>query len=334
VFIRDFVKQDDGTWMVYHYSEKETVQTREDEIYDQLTSHGRTDATYNLDNVGFGHAFKLLDKARHNSTIPPILETAHLPDPDEYYGMAEFTNQSLLDMINRVASLRTRIIRENAEPVDVLTGADLDDVEDNDGILTIPSPNAKVTRLSLSSDLNAVTSTLEHLIEIFLGEMRVVILKGEAKDLQRVTNAAVRTLFLDALAKNSVLWAAYSTTLGALFRLALLMGYGNGDIEENPLDKSITITMPTPLPVDYSEIANINALAINNGYRSKHSASVAIGDDPKFEEAMIELEHAKSMERQQEQMEMMHEVSVATGGGEEDSDSAPPETSEKESSDE
>jgi len=146
-------------------------------------------------------------------------------------------------------------------------------------------------------------------MEVFLGVMRVVILKGEAKDLQRVTNAAVRTLFLDALAKNEVLWAAYSTALEKIFRLALVMAYGNGEstFQGNPIDKPIQISMKSPLPVDLTEIANINALA--KDYRSQHTASVSIGDDPVFETAMVEIERKRNLEHQREQLELMQELS-------------------------
>lgn len=304
IYIRDFVKQDNDTWRIYLYAGKMSSASREEMILSQVSTHGNTFAEHNYDNAPYGE-FELIETARHTSTTPPLIDIPHLPHPDNFYGNGEFTEKNLLDKINQIASERTRIIRQNADPVDVITGSGISEIEGRGNIVAIPNAGAKVNRLQLASDLHAVNTTLEHLIEQFLGIMRVVILKGEAKDLQRVTNAAVRTLFLDALAKNEVLWAAYKHGLATIMKLALEYAYAEGLLEiANPMGLKITLSMKSPLPVDMTEIANINALALNGGYRSQYTASVAIGDNPKFEKAIIEQEFAEGLERQQKTMEL------------------------------
>lgn len=304
IYIRDFVKQADDTWMVYLYSGQMGSTSREEVILSQVSSHGDTFAMLNYDNAPYGD-FALVETARHKSITPPLIGVPHLPHPDNFYGSGEFTEKDLLDKINQIASERTRIIRQNADPVDVVTGSNISEIEGQGNIVAIPNPAAKVSRLQLSSDLHAVNTTLDHLIEQFLGIMRVVILKGEAKDLQRVTNAAVRTLFLDALAKNEVLWAAYKQGLATAMKLALEYAYADGLLAiTNPIEIKISLGMKSPLPVDMTEIANTNALAINAGYRSLYTAAISLGDNPKFEKAIIEQEFEEGLKRQQRTMEL------------------------------
>ena len=300
VFIRDFVIQSDDTWKIYLYKADTVSRMEADKVYDQITSQGGTFSTINYDVV-FGDNFTQVGQvAIHRSVIPPILSTPHLPHPDNFYGAGEFSEKNLLDKINLIASVRTRIIRTTADPIDFLTGAGADEIESRGNLLTVANPNAKVTRLSLSSDLLAVNSTLENLIEQFLGIMRVVILKGEAKDLQRVTNAAVRTLFLDALAKNDVLWAAYKDSLSKACRLALEFAYSAKILEiENPKELDVILTMKSPLPTDLSEVANINALALNGKYRSRRTAATKMGDDYAFEIAAMDAEFEEDLEKQE-----------------------------------
>lgn len=304
VYIRDFVKQEDDTWVIYLYKGDTRYASDGDKVIEQIGNQGNTFAgLLNFDSVAFGSNYKLVSKAVHGSTTPPILNTPHLPDPDSFYGMGEFTEKDLLDIINKIASERTRIIRENADPLDVVTGANPAEVSGDGGFVTIANPNAKVNRLALTSDLHAVNGTLEHLIEQFLGIMRVVILKGEAKDLQRVTNAAVRTLFLDALAKNGVLWASYSNTVAQMCKLALEYAYANSTlVMADPKDIRVKVKMASPLPTDLTEIANINALAIAGKYMSPRTAATQLGLDFAFESAGIEKAFEKGLEQQEKTM--------------------------------
>ena len=304
IFIRDFVKNEDDTWTIYLYKGDKAGDSVGDKIIEQISSQGNTfSSMLNFDNIVFGGNYKLVSTTPHQSTTPPIINTPHLPDPDSFYGMGEFTEKDLLDIINKIASERTRIVRENADPLDVVTGANPAEVSGEGGFVTIANANAKVNRLALTSDLHAVNGTLDHLIEQFLGIMRVVILKGEAKDLQRVTNAAVRTLFLDALAKNAILWASYGHAVQQMCRLALEYAYANNTLKiADPKGIKVLVKMSSPLPTDLNEIANINALALAGKYMSPRTAATSLGLDFAFESVGIEQSFEQDLARQEKTM--------------------------------
>ena len=129
------------------------------------------------------------------------------------------------------------------------------EVEVEDDLITVSNPLAKAQRFEMKGDMPAIHTLLEKLIETYLATHRVVLLKGEAKDLQRVTNAAVRTLFLDALAKNEVLISTYGNGLAQVSSLVLQMGYKIEMVKT--LNNKVRTTFATPLPNDNTEIANV-----------------------------------------------------------------------------
>jgi hypothetical protein len=221
----------------------------------------------------------------HTSVIPPLLETPHLPDPNNYYGKPEVDedNKRLQNNVNRLWSLINRTARTNASPTDVVTGTDIEEIQTGDDIFVFPNPETKITRLEMRSDLRALSDTADKLSATLLANMRVVILKGEAKDLQRVTNAAVRTLFIDMLAKNRVLQSNYESTLVAMVKLALSMTKHTKDYEPE-------IIWPNPLPTDMTEEANINALALAGGYMSLSGAAERLDRNWTEEREQIERE--------------------------------------------
>jgi len=304
LYIQDYVwrpeKGDRGEWEIYTYkSETDKFEFVQDV---QQGPHGRGSLGRNsyIDFVAHGN-FVLVPTedgqkyARHSSHIPPIIEFPHLPHPDDYYGHGEVTQIELQDTINRLWSEINRIIRKHAEPVDVVTGADIDDVEAGRDVMTISAPEAKVQRLEMRSDLQAAVATVEKLVETYLAVARVVLLKGEAKDLQRVTNASVRTLFIDALAKNEILRHSYGRGLEKMMTLAMQMS--GKEFAGRAVDLGVQIKWPEALPVDHTEIANINAIMVPLGARSLRTAATALGDNWSFEQMAIEAEAKQKLER-------------------------------------
>ncbi len=272
VYIEDVVREGEN-WVIYTYKAKNTQPS-----YTEIPTPQRTDSRTYL-----GYAWERLGITRSPYAIPPIIDVAHLPHPNDYYGIGEADQKALQDSINRLASEINRIVRENADPVDVITGADVSDVSTASGnLLTVGSPNAKVTRLSLTSDVGAIGKLLEDRISYYLAIARVVLLRGEAKDLQRVTNASVRTLFLDALAKNTLLQDAYGTALEKIGELLLAM---QGKPEMKP-----TVVFGSPLPTDMTELANVNAILHNMGAISVRTVMKQHGLNPAFEFANIDKE--------------------------------------------
>ena len=243
--------------------------------------------------------------ALHTSLIPPLVEWAHLPHPDNYYGQGEASNLDLQDTINRIWSEINRIVREHSDPLDVVLGADIEDIRPySDGLLTIDGTNPKAQRLEFKGDLSAAVETANKLVETFLAIVRVVILKGEAKDLQRVTNAAVRTLFIDALAKNAQLQASYGGGMVKLARLSLKMS-GKAELAAQAEEMPLRLKFANPLPVDQTEIANINALALAGKYRSRRTASTELGDTWVFEQAAMDTEEEEFLEKEVHRIEIL-----------------------------
>lgn len=305
VRVQDFVHiEDKDTWQIFTY---EGHMGQDSPLNDIPTPHGEPDNSVMLDDLKF-HAdvFKRISVADHTSSIPPIIDFAHLPHPDDYFGMGEANQISLQDNINRIASDINRIVAENADPVDVILGADIDDVKDKGGIIVVGQTGAKAQRFELRSDLPGIKGILEKLMETYLAVARVVLLKGEAKDLQRVTNASVRTLFLDAIAKNSILQSSYGLGLKAIAELALMMGFEAKHklVQSNPSELDVRVVFSEALPTDMSEIANINAIMVNMGARSKRTAATEIGDQWNFEQAAMSAEHELDMAQQEEQLEL------------------------------
>lgn len=271
--VEDFVKVNADTWAIITY----------ESVTNDFTN---TDIQY-LDYINF-RKFKHNNTYIHTSKYPPIISWAHYPHPDNIYGIPEAGQKELQDLINKIASERSRILRKNADPVDVITGADTEDVMPGGNIFTIANPNAQVKRLTMQGDVIGITNVMEKLIETYLSIARVVLLKGEAKDLQRVTNASIRTLYLDALSKNKVLQDVYTRALKQVFSLALEIGYSMGEVSRNPIDRYINIKYASPLPVDMNEIINIINIARNQNVMSKRTAATMLNLDWSFEKSAMD----------------------------------------------
>lgn len=277
-FIEDYVQQEDGTWVIYTYQGEELPD------YASYDSTLRDPSLFNDISGLYNNNWKLINKAIHKSHIPPIVDTPHLPHPNDFYGLAEVENPQieLQDIINRVASRIQQITRETADPVDILFGTTADEIEEGRNVIAIPNAQAKVQRLEYKSDMPASKSLFELLVEHFLAVSRVVILKGEAKDLQRVTNAAVRTLFLDALAKNAILQENYGASLSKIAMLAL-------EMTNKSVDK-VRVLFKNPLPEDMTETANFLTLISSLGAMSRQTAAERAGLNWTEEKARLENE--------------------------------------------
>lgn len=280
-YIKDYINEG-KRWVIRTYA----GQQKTDNFLAQVPTNHQA---HPMNFINFEETvFKQVEFAIHGSSLPPIIEWAHLPHPDDYYGLNEVSQKELQDTINAIATERMRIMRMHSEPLDIITGADPDEVEGEGSVITISNPAARHTRAEMKGDLTGLTLVLDKLIETYLSIARVVLLKGEAKDLQRVTNASVRTLFLDALSKNSVLQSSYAGGLADICKLCLQMGYKSKLVATNPQDLQIAVKFGSALPIDMTEIANINASGIAGGYLSPTTAAINSGYNPAFEFAAIE----------------------------------------------
>lgn len=314
LYIEDVVKADDEqSWTVYTYK---AITSNANEGFGVPTHHGS--AGTNIDIISWGERqnFELVKKEKHNFPIPPIIEWAHLPHPDDYYGQNEFTYDlvSLQDKINRTASERARIVRENSDPVDFIAGVSGDELENKGGLVTTENAAARAQRLELRSDLASINAVLQNLMETYLSIAMVVLLKGEAKDLQRVTNASVRTLFLDMLSKNTLLQSAYGMGLKKIIKLGMAMGIATGQINKAQSEITVNIEFGSSLPVDLFEVAQINQIMVTMGGRSLQTAATKMGDDWAREQAQMDAELEMQVERMTKMQEAMPEQEVGPDG--------------------
>lgn len=284
VWLKDFVHNDDGTWTIYRYKGMRV------ENLDMMQVLSGSPMAWYYTRQG---VYKPMGSVKYDLPVPPIIAWAHLPSPNSHYGLSEFSQKQLEDAINRTMGLITRIVTESSNPVDVVTGADAEEIQDGD-IITITNPAARPYRLEMKGDLTAITSTLNKMIEMYLAVARVVLLKGDAKDLQRVTNASVRTLFLDMLAKNNVLLASYERALRQIAITVLWLAYLNNELSTHPATlPQIEVRTATPLPVDQLEMATINQMLHAMHARSRRTIATTMGDDWNYEAPTIMAEIAE-----------------------------------------
>jgi hypothetical protein len=274
-YVRDFVKKSDGNWVIYTYKGSDR---QVNGILGKATRHGEVNTDANLDSLSFkGGHFTLADTVPHVGSYPPIIETAHLPHPDDRYGLSEFNQQKLQDAINFSVSNLQRLTRENADPVDFISGVEAEDIDDEGKTYSTPNASARITRLELKGDMANIGANTDRLVKMYLAVCRVVVLQGEAKDLQRVTNASVRTLFLDMLSKNAILMSSYGSSLAQMVKLALEMGFAAGEKVEDPKDLEPVIKFPTPLPTDLTEMSNIAIIGVDGKFQSRKGAAAMMG---------------------------------------------------------
>ncbi len=224
-YIVDYVNNLDGTWSIIEYTSKN------------------------------GTKWAVSNRTEWRSAVPPIIHTKHLPNPNQFYGLPELPTLGLQDKLNLIASENARIIRYYSSPKTVATGVNPEDVQQTaiNSLYAIPKPDAKVYNLEMDSELAASMTMLEVMHTNILAENRVIVLRGEVKDFQRVTNAGVRTIFLDPLSKNIILRDNYGRLLQDISR-AIFFAAGRGEI------KRPTVIHADPLPVDQTEEVNVDAI--------------------------------------------------------------------------
>lgn len=221
--------------------------------------------------------------------VPPVITWKHLPKTRSFYGSGEYDASMLRlnEAINNVASENNRIIRYHASPKTVGTGMVAGDVQTTsiDGFWAIEDPNAKVYNLEMRSDLVASMSHMQTLVKAFLAECRVVILEGTVKDFQRVTNAGVRTVFIDMLSKLVVLRWNYGKAIEAISRTAAAVG-------KLGLNVIPTIIYADPLPSDQTEVINVQLLEQQMKIVSRETLATERGRNWANEKAKMTLENA------------------------------------------
>lgn len=247
-----------------------------------------TTEDYILDFVNLGKSWRIIQYRSGNGAnvweeisreewkipLPPIIDWKHLPNVRSYYGAGEFDTSLLMlnRQINNVVSETNRIIRYHASPKTVAVGTKAGDVKTTaiDELWAVENPEAEIFNLEMKSDLTASNDHLRFLIKSFLGTSRVVILEGTVKDFQRVTNAGVRTVFIDMLSKLIILRWNYGQAIREISRVAAAVG-------KRGFDVAPTVVYSDPLPTDQTEAVNVLMLERSMQLVSRETASTKRG---------------------------------------------------------
>lgn len=215
----------------------------------------------------------------------PIVDWQHMVNPENYYGDSETGNLALNDRVNKTASDIAKILRTHAYPRVVGTGFQASEVTETaiDNFWTIPDPAAKVAILEMQSDLAASNAQMEHLMRAFMAERRVVVLRGDVSDFQRVTNLGIRALFIDQIAKNEELRRNYEVGIREISQRILMLG-GLMEVADTA---DIEVHWPDPLPVDPKESIEVATMERELGIVSQETIARQRGYDWQMEQARL-----------------------------------------------
>jgi hypothetical protein len=228
--------------------------------------------TYKTQN---NHNYELQETIKWPFPQGPIVDWPHLPNPHEFYGRADFTyaDKRQQDSINLMYSEMARINRYHSSPRTILFGIDSSEVKPTaiESAWSIANEKARAENLEMKSDLQSARAIASDLSDTYLHNKRIVVLKGQVKDFQRVTNAGVRTVFLDMIAKNIVLLSVVKRGLRDIAHRATLI---SNDFAAGLVP---TIVVRDPLPTDMKEIADIMAIERSMKTVSRETASTKLG---------------------------------------------------------
>lgn len=215
-----------------------------------------------------GHAWDIVGTQKWNSIYGPIVHWQHLPNPNHFYGLSEGSHLSLNDSLNLVVSENMRINRYHSSPKTVAIGIQPHEIQETaiDELWSVENEKAEIFNLEMKSDQKFSQQLAALLYDTFLAESRVVLLRGEVKDFQRVTNAGVRTVFMDSLSKNIVLRWQYGI---GIQQISQRMGVA-ADKGELLLPD---VLHRDPLPVDDMELATIAQTERTMGIVSRQTLS-------------------------------------------------------------
>lgn len=198
----------------------------------------------------------------------PIVQWKHLPNPNRFYGKAETDHLDLNDKLNLIVSENARINRYHSSPKTIAIGIAPDEIKETaiDDLWSTENDKAQVFNLEMKSDQAFSQHLMAFLYDSYLAESRVVLLRGEVKDFQRVTNAGVRTVFMDMLSKNTVLRQQYGTAIQQISQRMLMLGGFGEDLVPDVIHID-------PLPTDDKELVDIAAIERSMGIVSRQTVS-------------------------------------------------------------
>lgn len=218
----------------------------------------------------------------------PVVHCKNLPTPNQFYGKADLTKHvlSLMYYINRVNSLINKIVRSHAAPKPIATGQKKVEMEMGaDSMLFLPNPEAKITLLEMTGDLEQARNFRKDLREA-LAEISHVpeVTTGKVDDVGQLSGRAMRILYgplIDQTAKKRRLYGRLIKQLAG--NLLVIGGKAPTAPTANGGQKvKVSLAWGDALPADEKEQAEVAVLKKQIGF-SNDTLIKQMGGDPETE---------------------------------------------------
>ena len=259
-------KADDIEYVLWH---EQRFKIGEDEFIIDFVNNGDSWEIIEYAKTSNSNTWEKTNKgSKWNHKEGPIVHWQHLPLPSSFYGLNEARDLELQDTLNLIVGEMARIVRYHSTPRTVIFGVAGEEVQETgiDKMWSVDNTDARIENLEMQSELVPARELALYLQDTYLAMRRVVILRGEVKDFQRVTNTGVRTVFMDMLAKRNILIRQYSKGLQTLAHIMQLVS--SQDTSVLPV-----ITNIDPLPLDEREAVEVGALKVQNFLTSRETVN-------------------------------------------------------------
>lgn len=222
-----------------------------------------------------GGPFVLVQSSLWPYDWPPIVDCQNLPAANDYYGIPDLTQDAiaLIDAYNFVRSNIQRILRFHAHPRTVGTGFVAQELRmDADGTVILPSADAKMYTLEMTSDLGGSMQQAKEIEDALLQLTRTPPISLARTDgLGQLSGVALRILYGPIIEKTEAKRLTYGDLLVEVNRRLLEMGgYG--------ADNITALRWPNMLPVNRVEEMQAALMAIQAG-ASKDTILSELGYD-------------------------------------------------------
>jgi hypothetical protein len=210
---------------------------------------------------------------------PPVVDCQNLPAPHEYWGMSDIEDDllALNHACSFVLSNLARIVRYHAHPRTWGRGFAAQQLNTAvDETIVLPSPDAELRNLEMTSDLSSSIALYQRLREALLESARIPeVATGKLESAGALSGVALNILYQPLIEKTQAKRRTYGDLLVELNRRLLALG---GFGEENVCE----VHWPDLLPGDPKAAAETALLQQQLGV-SRDTLLERLGFDPDLE---------------------------------------------------
>lgn len=207
----------------------------------------------------------------------PIVHCQNIPKPNDFWGESDLPAdvQGVLNGINRIASMYSKIIRLHAHPKVWARGMGNQTLDfASDTVLMLPGETGELQALEMQSDLSSTMALLEKLLSLLSYMVRIpMVAMGEPDGLGAISGVALQIRYQPLIEKTNAKRLTYGDLLVETDRCLLAMAS-----QMNFGDTTIThLDWPELLPSD--PLAERQTLILDDslGLVSKSTLSKRLG---------------------------------------------------------